>query len=178
MKLKIILTILILALIISGGYGFYLYAWDPSEKVSVNEDELTNAGFLKDKRAVLFFSTTADQDSNDGGTSYAMFVDEKGQANSIKMDGLELGNITKSTSQVFIEDKNRIQLIGEKYKTVHFKKVSIQENVLAIYQVKIYSLAFIIQDLIKRADMIPMFDMEMQMDLKQVLYLVTLCLLV
>ncbi|PGZ94188.1 hypothetical protein [Bacillus sp. AFS029533] len=122
MKLKIILSTLIVALILSGGYSFYVYAWDPSEKVSVKEDEMTNIDFLKDKRAVIYFSTTADQDSNDDGMSYAMFVDEKGQANSIKMEGLELGNITKSTNQVFIEDKNRIQLLGGKYEDFHLKK--------------------------------------------------------
>ncbi|WP_088012397.1 hypothetical protein [Gottfriedia acidiceleris] len=122
MKFKMILTSLIVALILGGGYGFYVYAWDQGEKTAVNEDELTNANFLKDKRAVIYFSTTADQDSNGGGMSYAMFVDEKGQANSIKMEGLELGNISKSSNQVFLEDKNRIQLIGEKYKDFHIKK--------------------------------------------------------
>ncbi|MFB7139110.1 hypothetical protein ACFCYN_05635 [Gottfriedia sp. NPDC056225] len=122
MKKRILIISFIVALCLGGGYWFYVYAWDSSAKVIAKEDELTRTSFLKDKRAVIYFSTTADQDINGDGLSYAVFVDENGQAKSVKMKGLELGSVTKSPNQVFLEDKNHIQILGDEYKDFQMKK--------------------------------------------------------
>lgn len=59
------------------------------------------AYFLKDKHAVLYLSSTADQDMDGKGISYAVFINKNGEASGYKMNGLELGGIGVSEIKKF-----------------------------------------------------------------------------
>lgn len=88
-------------------------------KIGHSENELTidtinHPDFLKDKQAVVYLSTTADQDMNNKGISYAVFIDDQGKACGFQMAGLELGSMAISDKQLLIEDKHTMRLIGEK----------------------------------------------------------------
>ncbi len=81
---------------------FYFRTEDPAE---VARDTLNDPDFLKDKEALLYFSTAADQDTFGGGKSYALFADEKGRLSSYQMKGLELGSAKVHDESVLLEDK-------------------------------------------------------------------------
>ena len=88
-------------------------------KIGHSKNELTidtikQPDFLKDKQAVVYLSTTADQDMNNKGISYAVFINDQGKASGFQMDGLELGSMAISDKQLLIEDKHTMRLIGEK----------------------------------------------------------------
>lgn len=77
-------------------------------------EELNQPDFLHDKEAVVYFSTTTNQDRNNEGISYAVFIDDKGKASGFQMGGLEFGSMALNNHQLLLEDKNTIRLIGEK----------------------------------------------------------------
>ena len=56
----------------------------------LSEDDLSNPDLLTDTTAILYFSTTADQDMNRDGLSFAVFVDDEGKTKLWEMDGLDL----------------------------------------------------------------------------------------
>ncbi|PGM54821.1 hypothetical protein [Bacillus sp. AFS053548] len=87
----------------------------------VKEETIRKSNFLDDKQAVLYYSTTADQDMDDRGISIAIFVDDDGVARGYKMKGLELGSVGLGESGLLLEDKETLRLIGNKYKEVKMK---------------------------------------------------------
>ena len=56
----------------------------------LSEDELSNPELLTDTASILYFSTTADQDMNRDGLSFAVFVDQKEKRNCGKWTALNL----------------------------------------------------------------------------------------
>ncbi|AUJ60803.1 hypothetical protein [Bacillus velezensis] len=89
---------------------FYFPTEDPAE---VARDTLNDPDFLKDKEALLYFSTAADQDTFGGGKSYALFADEKGRLSSYQMKGLELGSAKVHDESVLLEDKKGIYTVQD-----------------------------------------------------------------
>ncbi|MFB7140079.1 hypothetical protein ACFCYN_10530 [Gottfriedia sp. NPDC056225] len=87
----------------------------------VKEEAIRKNNFLDDKQAVLYYSSTADQDLDDKGISIVMFVDDDGVASGYKMKGLESGSIALGEKGLLIEDKETLRLIGTKYKEVKMK---------------------------------------------------------
>ncbi|MEE6452194.1 hypothetical protein RAH41_16600 [Gottfriedia acidiceleris] len=87
----------------------------------LKEETIRNKNFLDDKQAVLYYSTTADQDMDDRGISIAIFVDDDGVARGYKMKGLELGSVGLGETGLLLEDKDTLRLIGNKYKEVKMK---------------------------------------------------------
>lgn len=71
---------------------------------------------LKDTKAIIYFSTTADQDFDNKGLSYSVFVKENHSAKAFIMKGLELGSIAVGKNQLLLEDKNTISIIGNNIK--------------------------------------------------------------
>lgn len=84
----------------------------------VKEETVRQHNFLDDKQAVLYYSSTADQDMDDRGKSIAIFIDDGGVARGYKMKGLELGSVALGENGLLIEDKETLRLIGNKYKEV------------------------------------------------------------
>ncbi len=72
--------------------------------------------------AVIYFSTTADQDLDGMGVSYGVFIDQDGQAKGLKMQGLEVGNLAKSKDKLFLEEKNKVRLLGNGYQEFPMEK--------------------------------------------------------
>lgn len=70
----------------------------------------------------MYFSTTADQDMDDKGISLAVFINDNGEADAFKMNGLELGSLTTSDNEVLLVDKNKIRLIGNTFKEFNMEK--------------------------------------------------------
>ncbi|MES5896389.1 hypothetical protein [Bacillus cereus group sp. RP43] len=88
----------------------------------IKKEELAGES-IKDVWSVVYFSTTADQDTGKGeGTSYAVFIDKDGKAKSMKMKGLELGKVAKSKGRVFLEEKDKIHIVGERHKEFKLEK--------------------------------------------------------
>ncbi|MGG2026803.1 hypothetical protein AB1282_13960 [Gottfriedia sp. S16(2024)] len=87
----------------------------------VKEETIRKNNFLDDKQAVLYYSSTADQDMDDRGISIVIFVDDNGVARGYKMKGLELGSVGLGESGLLVEDKETLRLIGNKYKEVKMK---------------------------------------------------------
>jgi hypothetical protein len=103
------------------GYLFYFNVWDSSTAFLLSEAELKQEDFLQDKQAIVYFSTTAPQNAFNDGLSYAVFVDDQGKAKSWKMNGLELGSMAAYSNQVFVEEKDRIRLVGHHYQVFPMK---------------------------------------------------------
>jgi hypothetical protein len=110
--------IIILAVL---GYWFYFCVWDSSTAVLLSEEELRQKDFLRDKQAILFYSTTAPENGFNDGLSYAVFVDNQGKAKSWKMKGLEDGTMAANADQVYIEEKDKVRLVGKYYKVFPMK---------------------------------------------------------
>ncbi len=87
---------------------FYFRTEEPAE---VDRETLNDPDFLKDKEALLYFSTAADQDTFGGGKSYALFADKKGRLSSYQMKGLELGSAKVHDGSVLMEDKKGIYTV-------------------------------------------------------------------
>ncbi len=87
----------------------------------VKEETIRKNNFLDDKQAVLYYSSTADQDMDDRGISIVIFVDDDGVARGYKMKGLELGSVGLGENGLLLEDKDTLRLIGNKYKELKMK---------------------------------------------------------
>ncbi|WP_129689180.1 hypothetical protein [Gottfriedia acidiceleris] len=87
----------------------------------VKEETIRKNNFLDDKQAVLYYSSTADQDMDDRGISIVIFVDDEGVARGYKMKGLELGSVGLGETGLLLEDKETLRIIGDKYKEVKMK---------------------------------------------------------
>jgi hypothetical protein len=103
------------------GYLFYFCVWDSSTAFLLSEAELKRENFLQDKQAIVYFSTTVPQNAFNDGLSYAVFVDDQGRAKSWKMDGLELGSMAAHSNQVFVEEKEKVRLVGNRYQVFPMK---------------------------------------------------------
>ncbi|MBG9716010.1 hypothetical protein [Bacillus cereus] len=81
----------------------------------LSDKDIQNTNFLNDKKAVVYVSSTADQDLDGKGVSYAIFINKQGIASGYKMGGLELGGIGVSDDkkQVLLESKDNIKFLGE-----------------------------------------------------------------
>lgn len=76
----------------------------------LSKEDLSNRDLHTDNAAILYFSTTADQDMNRDGLSFAVFVNSNGTTKLWKMDGLELGTIFATEDTVFLEDRRHVYL--------------------------------------------------------------------
>jgi hypothetical protein len=88
-----------------------------TNELMVTETQLKDPKFLADKQAVLYYSTTADQDFDNKGVSLAIFIDDEGRATAYQMKGLELGSIAHGENKLLLTEKNRILVMGENYKS-------------------------------------------------------------
>ncbi|MED1865111.1 hypothetical protein P4V41_16715 [Fictibacillus nanhaiensis] len=106
-----------LLIILIGGLLYKMY-WSQnlSASLTIENEAIKQGKFLTDKKAVLYFSTTADQDMDGKGVSLAVFINDKGDADAFKMKGLELGSVAASQNEVLLVDKNKIRLVGDTYK--------------------------------------------------------------
>ncbi|OOE14830.1 hypothetical protein [Fictibacillus arsenicus] len=119
---KVILTFALIILI--GALVVYNLFWGQSidASYSLEKEDIQNKNFLEDKKAVLYFSTTADQDMDDKGISLAVFLNDKGEADVYQMKGLELGSLSVHSRELMLTDKNSVRLIGKNYKEFKMKK--------------------------------------------------------
>lgn len=80
---------------------------------SIPQENFKKEDFLHNKNAILYLSTTADQDINGKGLSFAVFIDKDGNSKELVMEGLELGSIAVNNKNIFLEEKNRVRIVGE-----------------------------------------------------------------
>ena len=110
------ITILFGAILAGAGITVYiLFFKDLPASLRVTAEDLKKEDFLSDKKAVLYLSTTAEQEKGGSGLSYAVFIDQEGRIKSMKMGGLELGGIAFSGDSLFLEDQKKVRIIGEEY---------------------------------------------------------------
>jgi hypothetical protein len=118
---KISLAVVGIVFLAIAGWFFYFYVLDTSTSVLLSESELKQTDFLQNKMAIVYFSTTSDQAMYGDGLSYATFIDEQGKAQSWKMHGLELGSMAVNQDQIFIEEGDKVRLVGRNYKVLPMK---------------------------------------------------------
>lgn len=118
---KVILTFTLIILIGSLVYNLF-FGQSIDASYSLEEEDIKNRNFLEDKKAVMYFSTTADQDMDDKGMSLAVFLNDRGEADAYQMKGLELGSLSVHGRELMLTDKNSLRLIGKNYKEFHMKK--------------------------------------------------------
>lgn len=75
---------------------------------------LSDEDLLKNTKAIIYLSTTADQDIDNKGLSYAVFVQGDNSIQTLAMKGLELGSVAVGKDQILLEDKNSINIISDK----------------------------------------------------------------
>ena len=102
------LVIGIMALFIAvAGTTYYTFSRQQSADFLSKDDPI----LLTDVAAILYFSTTADQDMNRDGLSFAVFVDSDGNTKLWEMDGLELGTVFVSEDSIFLEDRGHVYVV-------------------------------------------------------------------
>ena len=101
------------ALVVVGCIVVYFLYPENEPKSFLTKEELEDPALLESTKAILYFSTTADQDLQNDGMSYAVFIDKKGQAKLWKMAGLELGTVFATHDQLFLEEKSKVHIVGE-----------------------------------------------------------------
>lgn len=85
-----------------------------SSLLSLNE--VSEKKLLENTKAIIYLSTTADQDIDGKGVSYGVFVQEDQSVQALPMKGLELGSVAVGKDQLLLEDKNNVTLISDKTK--------------------------------------------------------------
>lgn len=83
-----------------------------------SENDMDQKDFLEDKKAAVYFSTTADQDMDGKGKSFAVFFDKMGTPNTFEMKGLELGSIGVKDGKVLLEDKENFYSIANGFRKI------------------------------------------------------------
>ncbi len=119
---KKILFFSLVTLFVGGLVYQFFFNQHISASLSVKKEAIKEKDFLSDKRAVLYFSTTADQDMDGRGISLAVFINDKGEADAFKMNGLELGSVAAGNNEVLLVDRDKIRLVGDTYKEFNMKK--------------------------------------------------------
>ncbi|QUG43132.1 hypothetical protein KD050_07835 [Psychrobacillus sp. INOP01] len=112
----LVLVIIILGLTYYIVYSLFFSAPSINSSLLVTKEDIKKDDFLDNKKAVIYLSTTADQDLDGDGISYAIFIDKNGKSQGLIMEGLELGSTAVHNKSIFLEDKGRVRIIGENYK--------------------------------------------------------------
>lgn len=82
----------------------------------LSADEISEKELLQNTKAIIYLSTTADQDIDNKGVSYGVFVQDDNSVQALPMKGLELGSIAVGKDQILLEDKNNINIISDNIK--------------------------------------------------------------
>lgn len=107
MEKKWMMVGIIVLLIAVAGTTFYTFSQQQPVGL-LSADEISKSNLLTDTTAILYFSTTADQDMNRDGLSFAVFVDSEGKTKLWQMDGLELGTVLSTEDAIFLEDRGHV----------------------------------------------------------------------
>ncbi|MGH0515860.1 hypothetical protein [Bacillus cereus] len=101
----------------------YYFFFSNSNVDLISEEDVQKKDFLKDKQAVIYLSSTADQDMDGKGISYAVFINKNGEASGYKMNGLELGGIgvSENKKELLLESKDKLKIVGENFKEFKMK---------------------------------------------------------
>lgn len=99
----------IIAMVIATLTAYFAFSHQPSIEL-LSETDLSDPDLLTDTAALLYFSTTADQDKNRDGLSFAVFVDQNGNSKLWKMNGLELGTVFATKDTFFLSDRDHVYL--------------------------------------------------------------------
>lgn len=118
MKLSWLMAAGLLAVLIISISLYQYFSGPASPSIKAVESDLDQEGFLDDKKAILYFSTTADQDMDGKGKSFAVFLDQEGKPGLFEMGGLELGGIGVNDDEILLEDKENFYKIAEGFEKI------------------------------------------------------------
>ncbi|EEM01710.1 hypothetical protein bmyco0002_59970 [Bacillus pseudomycoides] len=115
--LFVILGVIVITILV------YFFFFSNSNVDLISEEDVQKKDFLKDKQAVVYLSSTADQDMDGKGISYAVFINKNGEASGYKMNGLELGGIgvSENKKELLLESKDKLKIVGENFKEFKMK---------------------------------------------------------
>ncbi|MCM3709038.1 hypothetical protein [Sporosarcina luteola] len=109
MKKKLIIAGITALLVIAFATAYYAFSRHHSIEFLSGTD-LSDPDLLRDTAAILYFSTTANQDTDRDGLSFAVFVDQDGNSKLWKMEGLELGTVFATKDSFFLADRSHVYL--------------------------------------------------------------------
>lgn len=106
-----IISLFILFILIFVAYKFV----ENKNELAFISSENIEKDLLEETKAIIYFSTTADQDYDGKGRSYATFVQNNHSIETLKMNGLELGGIAvgENKEQIMLEDKDTVHIIDK-----------------------------------------------------------------
>ncbi|MFB7637314.1 hypothetical protein [Peribacillus butanolivorans] len=116
MKKSIYSVSIIFILVIAGYFVYFLFFSNTSSNLLLTNKEIKESNFLHKKKAIVYFSTTADQDLGGDGISYAAFIDKDGNTQGLLMEGLELGSMAVNKKDIYLEEKDKVRIVGGNYK--------------------------------------------------------------
>lgn len=112
-------SIVLIAILV---FSLLLFRFSVKEEFSIITAESINKDVLNNTKAIIYFSTTADQDYDNKGVSYAVFVQKNHTLKVFPMNGLELGSIAIGNDQLLLEDKNSFHLVDDEMKQFHLEE--------------------------------------------------------
>lgn len=112
-------SIVLIAILV---FSLLLFRFSVKEEFSIITAESINKDVLNNTKAIIYFSTTADQDYDNKGVSYAVFVQKNHMLKVFPMNGLELGSIAIGNDQLLLEDKNSFHLVDDEMKQFHLEE--------------------------------------------------------
>lgn len=113
MKTKILVIITLVALTFLAAIFFVKVKPGESARISPKSFD---ADTIEKTKAVIYLSTTADKDYSNNGISYNVFVQDDHTTKILEMGGLERGGIALGESEILLEDKDSLSVVGEEIK--------------------------------------------------------------
>ncbi len=114
---KITVFIGIVLVLLGGIFGFrHFKTTKTSAKTNLTFQDIKKKDFLHKQQAVLYASHTTELLQEGKGSGQAIFIDEDGNAQRLRLDGLESGSTYYHKKKLYIEDANQIFLIGKNTK--------------------------------------------------------------
>ncbi|MGE7834956.1 hypothetical protein [Viridibacillus arvi] len=133
MKKQLIIAITCLMVIGIGLYTFiHVSATYQKKSIFIKQQTMEEPKFLTDKRAILYASSPTEQLEKGTGKSMAIFIDKKGSASAMEMDGMEFGVSKYNGEQLYLDAKKSVYLLGKNAQQFPMKRDEIR-NTLSGY---------------------------------------------
>ncbi|ETT81016.1 hypothetical protein MKZ08_15170 [Viridibacillus sp. FSL R5-0477] len=133
MKKQLIIAITSLIVIGVGLYAFlHVSATNQKKSIFIKQQTMEEPKFLADKRAILYASSPTEQLEKETGKSMAIFIDKKGSATAMEMDGMEFGASKYNGEQLYLDAKKSVYLLGKNAQQFPMKRDEIR-NTLSGY---------------------------------------------
>ncbi|SFS37750.1 hypothetical protein [Marininema halotolerans] len=116
MNKKITIIIASITIFISLVLGLSWYVVHADDAWIIDEDAVKKPNFLKNQRAVLYFSPPDYADIFQTGYRYAVFVDKQGEAKGLRINAMDTGTVVTGAHRLYVDESDKVRIIGDRYK--------------------------------------------------------------